>query len=224
MRSKAKGYVILLAIFGTTILAFGFPFLLSGGGPEKRDDIVLKPRYTSTATPIDRALTQGAFAMLFFTPTNLPVAPPSLAASPTLELLIPVAGGNTITPLPSFTATLPTNTSQSVPPTPTRRRADDPIPTPTKTLAPVPTATTRPTDTARPTSTPRPTNTPRPSNTPEPSNTPKPTNTPKPSDTPEPTAQPTNPPDTPVPPSTDTPEPLPDTPVPTSDAAATETE
>jgi hypothetical protein len=150
MRSNAKGYVILLAVFGTAILAFSFPFLLSGGSPERRDDIVLEPRYTATATPIDRALTQGAFAMLFFTPTNLPVALPSITASPTLELLIPVAGANTPTISPFLTVTLPTNTN--IPPTATRRRADDPNPTPTKTLTPRPTATTRPTNTlGRPT-------------------------------------------------------------------------
>ncbi len=133
MKSNVKmSSTIFLAVFGTVVLAFGLPFMLIGSPPERHDDIIFTPQFTATPTPLDRVLTQSAFAQLFFTPTNPPAAPLAFLASPTSELIIPVAGGNNLTSLPALTPVPLTNTN--IPPTPTRKRAGDPDPTQTNTL------------------------------------------------------------------------------------------
>jgi hypothetical protein len=88
---KAQGAIVVLVFIGVCILAFSLPVLIAGGRPDTHADIVLMPRHTATATPLDRALTQEAFALLFFTPT-------------TSSLIIPVSGGDTLSA--SFTPTI----------------------------------------------------------------------------------------------------------------------
>lgn len=221
---KAQGAIVVLVIIGACILAFNLPVMLAGGRPDTHDDIILLPRHTATSTPLDRALTQEAFALLFFTPTS--------------SLIIPISGGETLVPSLTSTYTLtsivssgsPTPTLSFTPtsrsiffPTATIADGNGPLPTSTRTptLLPRPTLTLRftptltrtmtatptiaptlqPTSTMipSPTATPGFTDTPRPTNTPRPPNTHRPTQ--QPSDTPEP--EPTDPPapsDTPVPP------------------------
>lgn len=229
---RQQGFAIPVVVIFICLLAFGIPYLVSGGR-DAHSDVVLVPRQSPTPTPLDRILTQQAFANLFFTPTSDsffkilvtgPSATPGLGsptpvdgfASPTSAVVPPIYafftrvsdGGNSFsspTSPPTLTP-LPTRTPI---PTNTPVPTNTPIPTatnspvPTNTAAPTVTYTSAPTDTNVP---PTSTNTPAPTDTSEP-----PTNTPVP-----PTDTSVPPPtDTPAPPPTDTAEPPPtDTPVP----------
>jgi len=193
------------------LFSFGIPFLLAGGGQDTYSDILLQPRASSTPTPLDRALTQQAFASLFFTSTSFPVIQGDTEApSPTLP-----AAGILVTG-PTTTATIsptPTKTLFPIFVALTRISSGGGLfsnPTATLTSTPLPTHTAVPTATLS--LTPLPTNTPAPTNTftPEPTNTHQPTNTLEPTGTPvSPTDTPVPPTNTPVPPPTNTPEPPP---------------
>ncbi len=218
---RQQGFVIPVVVIFVCLLAFGIPYLVAGGR-DTYSDVVLVPRLSPTPTPLDRILTQQAFANLFFTPTNEPFLVFGNQPSPTTDFGILVTG-NTVTPAGSVT---PTNTvapffdlltrvsgggglfpspTSSITPSPIPTNTD--IPTVTKSATPLPTNTPVPTetDTPLPTDTDIPTNSPVPSDTAEPpTDTPIPTDTsePPPTDTPEPP-----PTDTPEPPATDTPDP-----------------
>lgn len=220
---RQQGFAIPVVVMFVCLLAFGIPYLVSGGR-EAHSDVVLVPRQSPTPTPVDRILTQQAFANLFFTPTSdsffkILVTGPSATpgagsptpangfASPTPAVVPPIfafltrvsdGGGffESPTSLPTLTP-LPTKT-----PIPT----NTPVPTntqiPTTTNSPVPTNTPAPTETYTPAPTETdipPTNTPIPTDTSAPATN---TSEPLPTDTPEPP-----PTDTPVPPPTDTPVP-----------------
>ena len=234
---RQQGFAIPVVVMFVCLLAFGIPYLVSGGR-DPHADVVLAPRQSPTPTPLDRILTQQAFANLFFTPTSdsffkILVTGPSAtpgAGSPT-----PARGSSSSTPavVPPIFAFLTRvsdgggffeNPTSAPPPTktpipntlvPTNTR----IPTATISSTPVPTNTSAPTDTYTPAPTdtdvpPTSTSTQASTVTSEPpTNTavsPTDTSAPPPTDTPEPP-----PTDTPEPPPTDTPEPLPtDTPAP----------
>ncbi len=228
---RQQGFAIPIVVMFVCLLAFGIPYLVSGGR-DAHSDVVLVPRQSPTPTPVDRILTQQAFANLFFTPTSdsffkILVTGPSATpgagsptpangfASPTPAVVPPIfafltrvsdGGGffESPTSLPTFTP-LPTKTpipTNTLVPTNTQIPTTTNSPVPTNTAVPTVTYTSAPTDTNVP---PTPTNTPAPTDTSAP-----PTNTlDPPTNTPEP------PTDTPEPPPTDTPEPPPtDTPVP----------
>ena len=199
--------VIWITLAGVAFFAFQLPSIILGESPEIIDDIILTPRFTTTPTPPEMALTQQAFALLFYTSTNSP-----LPTRTEIALLVPDTGAtgtpsSTSTPTATMTAS-PTRTlmplfrtqtriSRNASPTPvwTASLTPSPIPTRTVTNSPEPTLTSTPI--------PAPSDTePPPSDTPEP----PPTDTPPPTNTPEP--PPTDPPDT------DTPEPPPDPPGP----------
>ena len=219
--------------------------MLSGERVDRHEGVILQPQATASATPADQALTQEAFARLFFTPTKSPLIffadTPVPSNTATLVLEIPITGPShtptaTLTNTPiSLTSTsrpgstLPTPCKSATPnssPTSTRVLSPSPSPTPTRTLLSTPTITWDASLTPTPipvlTNTPispLPTNTPIPAvtNTPKPTNTPRNTNTPRSTPTPKPTNTPKNAPtNTPIPPPPDTPVPPPtDTPIPT---------
>lgn len=231
---RQQGFAIPVVVMFVCLLAFGIPYLVAGGR-DAHSDVVLAPRQSPTPTPLDRILTQQAFANLFITPTSdsffkILVTGPSV--TPGAGSLTPASGFASPTPAvvpPIFAfltrvsnggGLLESPTSQ--PPTSTSFPTKTPFPTntlvptntqvPTATNSPVPTSTAAPTETY----TPAPTDTdvpPTQTNTPIPTDTSAPaTNTPEPPPTDTPVPPPT---DTPEPPPTDTPEPPPtDTPVP----------
>lgn len=240
MESKRNhSLVIPIMVIGVCLFAFGIPFLFSKQNNNAPDDIVLMPRSSATPTPQDRALTQQAFALLFFTPTVAPVLQNNSLPTPTEPL---TAAFLNTSPTSAFTPTLaPTSTATREPiivtVTRTRSRFDPPpppstaIPTATRTATPIPTtvvptvtrsATPLPTatvPTATRTATPIPTTavptatrtaTPLPTFT----ATQIPTNTPKPTETSTPIPSPTNTALPPTPTATDVP-PSPTSPPPT---------
>src|SRR5678810_798337 len=101
--------VVILVLVGTCMLAFYFPFVFGGDRLETRPDIVLTPRFTTTPTPIDRAMTREAFALQFFTPTNTPKAPPTRTPVPSVTATSLVLAANssagTLAPTTTGTAT-----------------------------------------------------------------------------------------------------------------------
>jgi hypothetical protein len=66
---RQQGFAIPVVVMFVCLLAFGIPYLVSGGR-DPHADVVLAPRQSPTPTPLDRILTQQAFANLFFTPTS----------------------------------------------------------------------------------------------------------------------------------------------------------
>ena len=224
---KNRSLIVPLIVISICLLAFGIPFLFFNGVDQSRDDIVLLPRYTPTPTPLDRVLTQQAFANLFFTPTNSQnlLGAGQATSTESFVLSIPITGltaTHTYTPTVAPLSPTATRWYSFLFPTPTRtsgvfirptRTSPPPTFTPTK---PSPTNSKTPTQPS-PTSTNTPV-TPTLTSTPVPptnTNTPIPptlTNTPVP-----PTDTPIPPTSTPVPP-TDTPVPPTDTPVPPTDS------
>lgn len=232
---RQQGFAIPVVVMFVCLLAFGIPYLVSGGR-DAHSDVVLAPRQSPTPTPVDRILTQQAFANLFFTPTSdsffkILVTGPSAtpgAGSPTpangsssstpavvppiFAFLTRVSDGGGIFENPTNAPTLPPLPTKTPIPTNTLVPTNTQIPTATISSTPAPTNTTAPTGTYTPAPTdtdvpPIPTNTQASTVTSEP-----PTNTPVPPPTDTQAPPPT---DTPVPQPTDTPEPLPtDTPVP----------
>jgi hypothetical protein len=176
----------IIAIF-VCLLAFGIPYLFLGV-EDTHADVVLVPRFTATPTPLDRILTQQAFAALFFSPTP----PQILAEVPTsTESLVILITGPTLTFTPTITPTVTTSRT----------------PTPTHTLIAVFPTRTQSGGVASATSTP--TN-PRPTSTPiviatitstaEETESPTETPVPEPTDPPPTDPPPTDPPPTDPPP------------------------
>ena len=111
---KLQGFVISIGFLVVMGGALGIPFIVSGPGQDKLDDVVLQPRYSPTPTPLSRALTQQAFAALFFTPTSSPK--PTDAG---LAFLLPITGA-TATSTPTLTSTATITLTASLTPTRTR--------------------------------------------------------------------------------------------------------
>lgn len=229
---KNRSLVVPLVVISICLLAFGIPFLFSMGSDQSHDDIVLSPRFTPTPTPLDRVLTQQAFANLFFTPTNSQIFLGVFQATSTesFVLSIPITGP-TLSFTPTFTPASPTATRWFVFGFPTPTRTNGVFVRPTQTSLPPTSTPTRPspTNTFTPTK-PSPTNTSTPiiiaSSTSSPTSSPTSTNSPEPSPTNTsvpPTNTPVPPTDTPVPP-TNTPVPPTNTPVPPTDTPAPPTD
>lgn len=200
VNKKTETVVILFALFGAVYFALRLPFLVYGGAPELRDD-VLQPRNTATPLSAERAMTQQAFAMMFFTPTS--TTEPS---QPFFAFLIPNTGNTrtftptgTITNTPTITASptrfIPpvqqTQTEQSggggpILPGLTRTPAlnstsTSPIFTATEIIGTPSQSITETSVSFTETSAPPATDTPKPVNTNKPpTHIPKPTNTPEP--------------------------------------------
>lgn len=138
MNTNVKSSVIIYILLGTVVIAFSLPFIIVGANTETRPDIVLNPRYTATATPVNRALTREAFANLFFTPTFTSVAgitniltaskTPSPTATATVTATMTATRTPTLTPTPSRTPIPFTATSQEKDP-PTSVPTEEPKPT-----------------------------------------------------------------------------------------------
>ena len=224
-RKRQQSLVIPFVVLGVCLFAFGIPYLFFRGVDDSRDDIVLAPRFTPTPTPLDRILTQQAFADLFFTDTAMPILAgiPIPSSTEVLLVSIPITGA-TATYTPTVTPTrTPTRTLIPIFPTRTSSGGGGFIPSATPTSPPPTSTATKPPPTSTaskpsPTSTPivvvtvtsssiPPTETP----IPPPTNTsiPLPTNTPIPPPTNTPIPPPTN---TSIPPPTNTPEPPVETP------------
>jgi hypothetical protein len=120
-----RGFLKYLVIFTTVLLAIVLPFMLSGGIPDRRDDIVLLPRAT---VAIESMLTESAFASLFFTPSNSP-EPPATTATPAPTGAIATDAPRLPTLLPSLTVVPATSTGQVIPITGNRERETNPKPT-----------------------------------------------------------------------------------------------
>lgn len=224
---RQQGFAIPIVVIFVCLLAFGIPYLVAGGR-DTHSDVVLVARQSPTPTPLDRLLTQQAFANLFFTPTSDsifkilvtgPSATPGTGSptpangvgsstpavvAPIFAFLTRVSDGGGFFENPTSAPTLPPLSTKTPLPTNTLN------PTAVNTSTPAPTITQTPADTLTPV--PTVTDVPQ-TNTPEPTDTsvpPTDTSVPPPTDT-----QVPPPTDTPVPQPTDTPEPLPtDTPVP----------
>ena len=181
--SKSQQGIILPAVvLGAFLLGLGFPFMLSGGIQDTHDDIVLLPRHTITPTPFEMALTQQAFALMFFTATNSPI--PTSTETP--NIFLPATGPtSTSTSTATFTATntitaSPTRTRLPVFLTLTQRGNDNKPPS-TPVWTPSPNPTNTPIIISTYTASPVPTDPPPDTPTPEPTETPQPL----PTDTPE---------------------------------------
>ena len=232
MNKRTETVVIMFALLGAAYFALRLPFMVYGGAPEFHDDI-LAPRFTPTPLSAERAMTQQAFAMMFFTPTST-AAP----AQPFFAFLIPNTGRTqTFTPAATITNTVtpsPTPTRTLLPVFQTQTRVQDggvgagggnlftstPIRTPTSAVTASPTRApnltltvfTSPTSTSTLAASPRPSLTNTSTDIPTETDTPKPANTHKPpTDTPvPPTATDAPPPtatDAPPPTATDAPPP-----------------
>jgi hypothetical protein len=123
--TKARQSIIVpLVVLFACVTAFGMPLMVLGGSPPVRDDVVLRPVFSPTATPLDRALTQRAFAVMFFTPT-LTAAP----EEPIFAFLVPNTGATqTFTPRATITNTITESVTPSrtlIPVFQTQTRAND---------------------------------------------------------------------------------------------------
>lgn len=141
MEKKSQSLIIPVIVIGVCLIAFGIPLLFSVGVDDTHDDIVLAPRFTPTPTPLDRALTQQAFADLFFSPTAPLVLTNTPFSTSTAQLAAAILiTGPTSSSTPTITAS-PTASRTPISIFPTRTQSDPNNPIPTPTNLPTNTAT-----------------------------------------------------------------------------------
>ncbi len=172
-KKKNQSLIIPFIVITVCLLAFGIPFLFSLRVDDSRDDLVVSPRSTPTSTPVDRVLTQQAFANLFATVVNplVLILTPAPTSTETFVAAILITGPTaTLSPTSTHSPT-PTRTLFSLFPTRTQSEggvgfpsATATRPPPTNTAIVVVTITSTPVSPVPPTDTP----VPPPTATPEP--------------------------------------------------------